>query len=50
MWWYTPVIPALARLSQDDLCAFEASLNCVAKFCLKKAKKKAEKKRDNNKK
>ena len=25
-WWYTPLIPALRRWRQADLCEFEASL------------------------
>lgn len=30
-WWCMPVIQALKRLNQDDLCTFEASLGCIAK-------------------
>ena len=25
-WWHTPLIPALGRLRQADLCEFETSL------------------------
>jgi hypothetical protein len=31
VWWYTPVIPALRRLRQEDL-EFEASLGYVSEF------------------
>ena len=29
MWWSTPVIPALGRQRQVNLCEFEASLVCI---------------------
>jgi hypothetical protein len=28
VWWYTPVIPVLGRLRQDD-CEFKASLSYI---------------------
>jgi hypothetical protein len=34
-WWYTPVIPALGRLRQEDL-EFEASMDYIAKPNLQK--------------
>ena len=49
VWWLTPLISALERLKQVDLCEFEASLVCRAssrtgskateKPCLEKQKK-----------
>jgi hypothetical protein len=36
-WWYTPVIPALGRLRQEDH-DFEASLGYRRTRCLKKTK------------
>jgi hypothetical protein len=41
-WWYIPVIPALRRLRQEDY-EYEASLNYIAKFCLKKKKERKHK-------
>jgi hypothetical protein len=34
-WWYTPAIPALRRLSQEDL-EFKVSLGYIVRPCLKK--------------
>ena len=31
-WWYTPLIPALWRQRQVDLCEFEANLVYKSKF------------------
>lgn len=33
--WYTPTIPALRRLRQED-CEFEASLSSTVRPCLKR--------------
>jgi hypothetical protein len=38
MWWFTPVIPALGRLRQEDI-EFQASLDCIARLCLKQQQK-----------
>jgi hypothetical protein len=35
--WYTPVVPALRRLRQEN-CEFQASLDYIVKPCLKKNK------------
>jgi hypothetical protein len=37
VWWYTPVIPALRKLRQED-CEFEASLDCTVRCVSKKTK------------
>jgi hypothetical protein len=37
--WYTPVIPALGRLRQEDL-EFKGSLGYTVRLCLRKEKKK----------
>ena len=31
-WWHTPLIPALGRQRQEDLCEFEANLVCESRF------------------
>lgn len=36
MWWCTPIIPELERLTQNDHCEFDANLSSIVKFCLKK--------------
>ena len=40
-WWHTPLIPALGRQRQVDLCEFEARTGSKAtgKLCLEKPKK-----------
>jgi hypothetical protein len=43
VWWYTPVIPALEKLRQEDL-KFEVSLGYIVISCLKKKKKRKKKK------
>lgn len=45
MWWYTPLIPALERLGQDD-CEFEVSQSYIVIPCLKKKKMKRERERE----
>jgi hypothetical protein len=40
LWWHTPLIPALRRQRQVDLCEFPYSQSCVEKPCLKKDKNK----------
>jgi hypothetical protein len=34
LWWYTPVIPVLGRLGQED-CQSKANLGYIASPCLK---------------
>jgi hypothetical protein len=41
LWWYTSIISALKRVRQEDL-KFEASLEYIARPCLKKPKNKIE--------
>jgi hypothetical protein len=43
MWGYTPVIPTLSKLRQED-CEFESSLGEIARFYLKKGVEKEERK------
>jgi hypothetical protein len=38
-WWYTPMIPTLGRLGQEDQ-EFKVSLNYILRPSLKKKKKK----------
>jgi hypothetical protein len=42
-WWFTPVIPALGRLRQEDH-EFEANLGSIARSHLKKKERKTRKK------
>lgn len=35
VWWYSPVIPALRKLKQDDCHKFKPSLGSIVKPCLK---------------
>ena len=35
MWWYIPLIPALGKQRQVDLCEFKASLNYRVRPCFK---------------
>jgi hypothetical protein len=44
VWWYTPVVPALRKLKQEEQ-KFEASLGYISLSQKKKKKKKREKKR-----
>jgi hypothetical protein len=37
--WFTPIIPSLRRLRQEDL-EFEGNLSYIARLCLKKGRKK----------
>lgn len=39
------VILALQKLSQEDCCKFEASLNCIVKLYLKKTEEEEERKK-----
>jgi hypothetical protein len=32
MWWHLPLIPALGRQRQEDLCKFQASLIYIVSF------------------
>ena len=58
-WWHTPLIPALRRKRQADLCEFEASLvyrvssrtgsKATEKPCLKKQNTKQNKQRNPHK-
>jgi hypothetical protein len=41
MCWYTPAIPALGKLRQEDL-EFKASLGCMVKCCLQQNNNKTE--------
>jgi hypothetical protein len=34
VWWFTPIIPALRRLRQEEQ-EFKDSVGCIAKPCLK---------------
>jgi hypothetical protein len=42
-WWFTPVIPSLGRLKQEDH-KLEASLDYIGRPCLKTKKKEEEEK------
>lgn len=43
-WWCTPVVLALGKLKQEELCESGASLNYLVRFCLKREKQKQNKK------
>jgi hypothetical protein len=36
-WWFTPIVPALRSLRQED-CDFKTSLGLIVRLCLKNRK------------
>lgn len=46
--WYMPLILALARHRQEDLCEYETSLVYIVRSCLSKRKGKGKKGKEKN--